>query len=68
MNNIEIEHAYRLLDACRPVKWNGWDISFDWSDGYIAKKNHVTVEDFDSLAGLVDLMKEVDGTNPIEGA
>jgi hypothetical protein len=62
----QIENTMAMICNGRKVLWQGWVLSFDWAEGYLATKDNFcgllrSVACFDSLPDLLHSMKELEG-------
>ena len=49
----QIEKTMAMICNGRKVLWQGWVLSFDWAEGYLATKDNRSVACFDSLPDLL---------------
>jgi hypothetical protein len=56
----QIENTMAMICNGRKVLWQGWVLSFDWAEGYLATKDNLSVACFDSLPDLLRSMKELE--------
>jgi hypothetical protein len=55
----QIENTMAMICNGRKVLWQGWVLSFDWAEGYLATKDNLSVACFDSLPDLLHSMKRI---------
>lgn len=65
MTDGQMEQAMRMLERGNTLQWQGWTISFDWADGYIADRKMADgsaahAEAFDDFPTLAHKMFEID--------
>jgi hypothetical protein len=56
----QIENTMAMICNGRKVLWQGWVLSFDWAEGYLATKDNLSVACFDSLPDLLHSMKRLE--------